>query len=260
MNSDLKWLALNVPEWKGDEYSHVKRFTNCVLWLPCPGDCYMREGEVWFTREQLEAAQDELSSKPSWSDAPVWAEWLAQNSFGGWWWYIDKPCWVTMLWVWESLGHEHPASFGRCIKDWTLSLEPRPSLTSLCESLQEPLEQTYTNGQVETKNPTTEPDGCFKGKAGELLWKIIEAGVQYNGHSQLNFDELEYSVLVEIVKQLEDSADLYGFIEMRLALNNITEGAIGCNVYVTDWWRHGNDVGHKDRLLFGVSNLTGVSV
>lgn len=30
-------------------------------------------------------------SKPHWSDAPVWAKWLAQDSDGEWFWYSEKP-------------------------------------------------------------------------------------------------------------------------------------------------------------------------
>jgi hypothetical protein len=30
-------------------------------------------------------------SKPSWRDAPSWAQWLAQDSDGEWFWYSEKP-------------------------------------------------------------------------------------------------------------------------------------------------------------------------
>jgi len=37
---------------------------------------------------------------PSWKDAPDWANWLAQDSDGEWFWFEDKPtpanfCWHT---------------------------------------------------------------------------------------------------------------------------------------------------------------------
>jgi len=31
--------------------------------------------------------------KPSWDDAPEWANWLAQDEDGSWWWYGAKPEW-----------------------------------------------------------------------------------------------------------------------------------------------------------------------
>lgn len=29
--------------------------------------------------------------KPDWKDAPEWANWLAMDSDGGWWWHEKKP-------------------------------------------------------------------------------------------------------------------------------------------------------------------------
>lgn len=29
--------------------------------------------------------------KPSWDDAPKWANWLAQDKDGSWWWYEEQP-------------------------------------------------------------------------------------------------------------------------------------------------------------------------
>jgi hypothetical protein len=32
-----------------------------------------------------------LDNKPDWKDAPDWANHLAQDGNGGWWWYKNKP-------------------------------------------------------------------------------------------------------------------------------------------------------------------------
>lgn len=32
-----------------------------------------------------------VQGKPSWSDAPEWANWLAQNPWGGWRWFEGRP-------------------------------------------------------------------------------------------------------------------------------------------------------------------------
>ena len=29
--------------------------------------------------------------KPSWNDAPEWANYLAMDSDGSWWWYAEEP-------------------------------------------------------------------------------------------------------------------------------------------------------------------------
>lgn len=34
---------------------------------------------------------DEWESKPSWRDAPEWAQWLAMDAEGKWFWYESKP-------------------------------------------------------------------------------------------------------------------------------------------------------------------------
>lgn len=32
-------------------------------------------------------------NKPDWKDAPEWANWLAMDSDGIWWWYENEPKW-----------------------------------------------------------------------------------------------------------------------------------------------------------------------
>lgn len=41
--------------------------------------------------------------KPDWKDAPEWAQWLAQDSDGDWWWYAVEPLVVTEE---SGMGHE----------------------------------------------------------------------------------------------------------------------------------------------------------
>jgi len=31
--------------------------------------------------------------KPSWDDAPSWAQWLAMDPNGRWFWFSDEPVW-----------------------------------------------------------------------------------------------------------------------------------------------------------------------
>lgn len=43
--------------------------------------------ELICTCEEFSAAADRMRGKPDWKDAPEWAQWLAQNNAGDWWWY-----------------------------------------------------------------------------------------------------------------------------------------------------------------------------
>jgi hypothetical protein len=64
--------------------------------------------------------------KPEWKNAPDWAQWLAQDEDGEWWWYELEPkqaC--TDAWSeWEGL---HRAAFvPRHNAEWKDTLEARP--------------------------------------------------------------------------------------------------------------------------------------
>lgn len=64
--------------------------------------------------------------KPEWKDAPEWANWLAQDLGGSWYWYEDKPTSNGFAWGYG----------GRCVfvgnsvsvnrREWRNTLEKRP--------------------------------------------------------------------------------------------------------------------------------------
>ena len=67
--------------------------------------------------------------KPDWKDAPKWAQWLAMDKNGGWFWYRVKPdcdlthCWSTGLKVdYDEAKYCDPKGV-----DWTTTLERRPA-------------------------------------------------------------------------------------------------------------------------------------
>ena len=66
--------------------------------------------------------------KPSWNDAPEWANWLAQDEDGEWVWFDKKPEAGALNWVAE-LGQEHykHAKDGTYNPSWRATLEKRPS-------------------------------------------------------------------------------------------------------------------------------------
>lgn len=137
MNEDLKWLAENVHEWP-ESYSDLDRLLDSIA------ESYAAawDGHQWgsingFTRAQWQAARDELSGKPEWSDAPEWANWLAQDEDGEWWWFEGEPKLDSDCFYCHSK-REDQASIGRVLGDWRNTLERRPENHSV-----EPTEKVW---------------------------------------------------------------------------------------------------------------------
>lgn len=64
---------------------------------------------------------------PHWNDAPEWAQWLAQNEDGSWFWYESEPGQVPFgFWLDSGLGKEEWARKTPCYRNWTQTLEARP--------------------------------------------------------------------------------------------------------------------------------------
>ncbi len=62
--------------------------------------------------------------KPSWDDAPSWANWLAMDENGEWFWYELQPKKSYARGFWASAGRSKAAS--QKAKDWDETLEQRP--------------------------------------------------------------------------------------------------------------------------------------
>ena len=63
-------------------------------------------------------------NKPSWDDAPEWANYLAMDSDGEWYWFEKEPLIHDCVWM-PSGGGEILYS-GIDGSSWDRSLEPRP--------------------------------------------------------------------------------------------------------------------------------------
>ena len=59
--------------------------------------------------------------KPDWKDAPDWANWLAMDDYGTWYWHEEKPFWRYTEWVSDGamMAASRPESGGA-------TLEARP--------------------------------------------------------------------------------------------------------------------------------------
>jgi len=67
--------------------------------------------------------------KPSWLDAdvPEWANYLAQDRDGLWFWYSDKPVKDIANSFWLAfIGQTHGAGFRKPNENWQDTLEQRP--------------------------------------------------------------------------------------------------------------------------------------
>ncbi len=63
--------------------------------------------------------------KPDWKSAPKWAQWLAQDLNGEWWWYENEPFLNRDAWVPDGGNHE---MFIPVSAYWRESLEQRPEV------------------------------------------------------------------------------------------------------------------------------------
>lgn len=95
--ADLDWLARNVHVWPtntpkailpGDATFKLGAvfYGDCVAFSGDLGPEYRRVNKAdWLSRRA------ELQNKPSWKNAPEWAEWLAQDEDGEWKWLAGLP-------------------------------------------------------------------------------------------------------------------------------------------------------------------------
>lgn len=93
----------------------------------CESHVVINAGTTWqpliVYRQQWLDRRAELQNKPSWKDAPEWAGWMAQDSYGGWWFYRNEPTLTSQVW---SGVDRYFSKSGGVIGDWRDTLEMRP--------------------------------------------------------------------------------------------------------------------------------------
>ena len=62
-------------------------------------------------------------NNPSWKDAPEWANWVAQDRNGDWFWYEHEP--MTFKCSWGA--HDRVELASKPIEDWETTKQPRPT-------------------------------------------------------------------------------------------------------------------------------------
>lgn len=116
---DLDWLARNVHEWKGSERC-VSVCNGVIRWTV---GIRPMDGLAWFTKSEWLTRRAELQNKPSWKDAPEWAEWLAQDEDGEWKWLAGLPGKYVDGWTAVKI---KGCRKGLALGDWRDTLEKRP--------------------------------------------------------------------------------------------------------------------------------------
>lgn len=64
--------------------------------------------------------------KPDWKDAPEWAQWLAQDECGDWWWFQHRPVCGETTW-WPSSCAGEWMAVEDAPPNWRDTLEQRPT-------------------------------------------------------------------------------------------------------------------------------------
>lgn len=134
MENDLDWLARNVHVWPAGDHQpwcyvywkggHRAVSANCITVIQ---SCVRIEKSEWLARRA------ELQNKPSWADAPEWANWLAQDEEidvkgvgGGWFWYERCPT-PRAAWDADDGLTVFSGAHGAVLGDWRDTLERRPA-------------------------------------------------------------------------------------------------------------------------------------
>ena len=63
--------------------------------------------------------------KPDWKDAPEWANWMAMDDDGTWFWFENKP--KKESWGFRDSGGEYHIAL-EAVHDWKNSLEQKPEV------------------------------------------------------------------------------------------------------------------------------------
>ena len=166
--SDLDWLARNVHVWPAGDHQPW-----CYVYM-AHGGVMKAAGNfldavakpTMITIDQWLARRAELQNKPSWADAPEWAEWLAKDSpdkdeESAWWWYADKPVAMKNTWQVSTDGRAWMVASCHCdLGDWRDTLEKRP-------------EQSEFEPFVSVKDAATAKQPAPKGSGNPILGMVL---------------------------------------------------------------------------------------
>jgi len=123
-------------------------------------------------RPEFKLRKAERQKKPSWKDAPDWAQWLAQDCSGQWRFHTAKPQLIPSSFIApESFhavaGRSIRSTSGEVIGDWRDTLEQRPTnSTCVADGLRE-IREAFTDWGIhlagaQVAHKGTTPNGMHK--------------------------------------------------------------------------------------------------
>ncbi len=149
--TDLDWLARNVHHWGSDHARTISYSTEFGGERYGDGLPYPK-----YTKAQWLASRAELQNKPSWKDAPEWAQWLAQHESGYWGWgsgvaNATECTWKASAPAPQFIGKmQWSGCAGEVLGDWRDTLERRPDAKTRAQA-----EIDLVNAAAEVFQPFT---------------------------------------------------------------------------------------------------------
>lgn len=124
-------------------------------------------------------------AKPSWDDAPEWANYLARDKNGQWFWYENKPIALTGYWN-NQTGKTMAINE---VNDWKETLEKRPSpITSIWELLPQNVKYIAMDESGDWYGYEEKPcldendeDGMWSIDADEFYAEMLEDLISFDG-------------------------------------------------------------------------------
>ena len=173
--NDLDWLARNVHVWPAGDHQPW-----CYVYM-AHGGVMKAAGNfldavakpTMITIDQWLARRAELQNKPSWADAPEWAEWLAQDEDGEWKWLAGLPVKYVDGWAAVKIkGH----CKGLALDDWRDTLEKRPEQTiaDICREVTgENRHEEIFEPFVSVEDAATAKQPAPKGSGNPILGMVL---------------------------------------------------------------------------------------
>lgn len=147
--TDLDWLARNVHEWPAKSLGRVT--VHGAQFTPYQDGedeytCDWAYKYMLYPESQWLARRAELQNKPSWKDAPEWANYLAIDGDSVWYWHEMDPKTVAGCEYWMSRGQSGIACRGELLGDWRDTLEKRPEEFKQFTSIEDNQELSVSQG------------------------------------------------------------------------------------------------------------------
>ena len=174
--SDLDWLARNFHEWPYEHQTHCYVMTECEARKNVSA-CATSPFFSKKTKDQWLTRRAELQNKPSWKDAPEWANWLAQDEDGEWWFFSAKPKVQSVSFDERGSGISADyAKKGETLGDWRDTLEKRPEQTiaDVCgEATDENRHKKVFEPFVSVEDAATAKQPSPKGSGNPILGMVL---------------------------------------------------------------------------------------